>query len=161
MAKKSLKQEESHRLYAAVDHILDGPHGNDVDAWVRQTLVAIGLVIRAAHLALDYEIGRVISGTDRPRGDFPNNRSWVGAAISVDHDQAAEWIAAGEAALGETLPPVETQQRALAALFRPIASIALHAWLHDLADGLDALSFGEVQPIMTRSARGLAGTACP
>jgi len=51
---------------------------------------------------------------------------------------------------------VETQQRALAALFRPIASIALHAWLHDLADGLDALSFGEVQPIVTRSARGLA-----
>src|SRR5262249_29147629 len=44
----------------------------------------------------------------------------------------------------------------LAALFRPIASIALYAWLHDLADGLGALSFGEVQPIMTRSAKGLA-----
>jgi hypothetical protein len=81
----------------------------------------------------------------------------VGAAISVDHDQAAAWIDAGEAALGETPPSVETQQRALAAVLRPIARIALHPWLHDLADGLDALSFGEVQPTMDPSARGLAG----
>jgi hypothetical protein len=57
-----------------------GPHigwsgPQHVDAWVRQTLVAIGLVFRAAHLALHYEIGRVISGTDRPHGNFPSNRS--------------------------------------------------------------------------------------
>jgi hypothetical protein len=71
--------------------------------------------------------------------------------------QAAEWISAGEAALGETLPPVETQQRALAALLRPIAGIAQQPWLRDLADGLDALSFGEVQPLIDPSARGLAG----
>jgi hypothetical protein len=156
MARKSLKQEERHRLYEAMDHIVDGPGTNDVDGWVRQTLVGIGLVIRSAHLALHYEIGRVVSGRDRPHGYFPNNLSWEGSAIRVGPDQAAEWVAAGQAALDQTLPSVETQQRALAALFRPIASIALHAWLHDLADGLDALSFGEVQPIMTRSARGLA-----
>ena len=31
-----------------------------------ETLVAVGLVIKAAHPALHYEAGRVISGTDRP-----------------------------------------------------------------------------------------------
>jgi hypothetical protein len=157
MARKSLKQKVRHRLYKAVDHIVGGPDSDDVDSWVRQTLVAIGLVVSAAHVALHYEIGRVVSGTDRPRGEFPSNLSWVGAAIRVDPDRAAEWVAAGGTALDETLPSVETQQRALAAVLRPIATIALHPWLHDLADGLDALSFGEVQPIMARSARGLAG----
>ena len=151
------REEERRRLYEVVDAILDDPDPKDPDRWVRQTLVGIGLVIRAAHLAFHYEIGRVISGADRPRGDFPSNASWVGAAIRVDLDQVAKWIAAGEAALDERLPSVETEQRALAAVLRPIAAIALHAWLHDLADGLDALSFGEVQPIMARSARGLAG----
>ena len=120
MASKSLKQRERHRLRDVVDQIVDGPDHNDVDRRVRQTLVGIGLVIRSAHLALHYEIGRVVSGGDRPRGDFPNNLSWEGSAIRVGPDQAAEWVAAGQAALDQTLPPV--QQRALAALLRPIAS---------------------------------------
>ena len=157
MARKSLKQQERHRLHEVVDHIVDGPDPTGVDDWVRQTFVGVGLVIRSAHLALNYETGRVVSGSDRPRGDFPNNLSWEGAAIRIGPDQAAEWVAAGQAALDQTLLSVETQQRALAALLRPIASIALHPWLHDLADGLDALSFGEVQPITARSTRGLAG----
>jgi hypothetical protein len=157
MARKSLKQEERQRLHEVVDHIVDGPDHNDVDGWVRQTLVGIGLVIRSAHQALHFEIGRVVSGGDRPRGDFPSNLSWEGSAIRVRPDQAAEWVAAGQAALDQTLPSVEAQQRALAALLRPIASIALHPWLHDLADGLDALSYGEARPITSRSARGLAG----
>jgi hypothetical protein len=156
VARKSPKREERHSLYEAVDHILGGPDVSDWDGWVRQTLVAIGLVIRAAHPALHYEIGRVVRGTDRPRGDFPtSNRSWVGAAIRVDLAQADEWIATGEAALSETPPSVETQQRALAALLRPIAWVALHPWLRDLADGLGALSFGEVPPIMAPSSSGL------
>ena len=71
--------------------------------------------------------------------------------------QVAAWIAAGEAALGETPPPAEKLQCALAALLRPMASISLYVWLRDLANGLDALSFGEVLPIMTPSDRGLTG----
>jgi hypothetical protein len=151
------REEERHRLHDAVDNILDGPDPNDMDRWVRETLVGIGLLIRAAHPALHYEIGRVISGTDRPHGSFPCNLSWEDAAISVDAQLADEWIAAGKAALGETPPPHKVQQRALAALLRPIASIALHAWLMDLASALDALPLGDVHRIVTRSSTKLHG----
>lgn len=120
-------------------------------------LAGIGLLTRAAHPALHYEIGRVISGTDRPHGSFPCNLSWEDAGISVDAQLADEWIAAGKAALGETPPPDKVQQRALAALLRPIASIALHAWLMDLANALDALPLGEVHRIVTHSPTKLHG----
>jgi hypothetical protein len=151
------RKEERRRLHAAVDSIVNGPDRNDMDAWVRETLVGIGLLIRAAHPALDYEIGRVISGTDRPHGSFPVNRSWEGAAIRVDAQLADEWIAVGEAALGEAPPPGELQQRALAALLRPIASISLYGWLSDLANALDALPLGDVHRIVARSPTKLHG----
>src|SRR5215831_3611323 len=130
--------EERRRLHKAVDAIVEGANPNDVDSWVRETLVGIALVIRAAHPALDYETGRVISGIDRPHGFFPLNLSWEGAAIHVDTQTADKWIAEGDAALDKRPKPAEVQ-RVLAALLRPIASISLNPWLMDLAKALDAL----------------------
>jgi len=83
------RNEERRKLHDAVDNILDGPDPNAMDRWVRETLVGIGLLIRVAHAAIDYETGRVISGTDRPHGFFPLNLSWEGAAIDVDPQRAA------------------------------------------------------------------------
>jgi hypothetical protein len=62
----------------------------------------------------------------------------------------------GGSALGDSLPP-ETQQRALAAVLRPIARISHHSWLDDLVLALDALRFGEVHPIVTPSPSRLHG----
>ena len=154
------RREDRRRLREAVDRILDGPDDSDVDRWVVQVLVDLGSFVRAAAPALDYEVGRVISGVDRPLGDFgnvsPSNLSWQGAGIAADPQQAKDWIAAGRKARSERPPPA-TQQRAFASLLRPIASISCYSWLHDLSDALDALSFGEVLPTLTPSARGLAG----
>src|SRR5262245_27197226 len=133
------REDERRRLHVAVDKIVDGPDPKDPDRWVRERLVGVGLAIRAAELSFDYEIGRVIEGTDRPRGIFPPNASWEGAEILVDAQQADEWIATGRAATSETPPPPATQQRALAALLYPIASISLQPWLSDLVKALDAL----------------------
>lgn len=121
-----------------------------------QVLVDLGAFVRAAAPALDYEVGRVISDVDRPLGEFPNNLSWLGAGIRVDPQLANAWIAAGEAARGDR-PSAAMQQRALAALLRPIAGISCHSWLHDLVDALDALRFGEVHEIVAPSRLGLHG----
>jgi hypothetical protein len=155
------REEERRRLHKAVDAIVDGSNPNDVDRWVRETLVGIGLLIRAAHPALYYETGRVISGTDRPHGFFPlasweGALSWEGAAIDVGPQRAAKWIADGEDAL-ETPQPLERQQRALAALLRPIAGISLFGPLMDLAKALDALPLGHVRRIVTRAPTKLHG----
>ena len=146
--------EQRKRLHEAVDRILDGPDDGDPDLWVRQVLVDIGFVIGAAAPALDYEVGRIISGVDRRRGDFPFNLSWQSAEIGAGPQQYSAWVAAGAVARGDP-PSLETQQRALAALLRPIASISCHTWLHELADSLEALSFGEVRPPLKPSGRGL------
>jgi hypothetical protein len=69
------RHEERRRLHEAVDRMLNGPYDKDVDKWARQVLVDLGLLVRAAAPALDYEVGRVISGVDRRRGDFPSNLS--------------------------------------------------------------------------------------
>ena len=142
------REDERRRLHNTVDSILDGANPNDVDGWVRETLVGIGLLIRAAQDALYYETGRVISGADRPHGYFPlasweGALSWEGAAIDVDPQRTSKWIADGKAAL-ETPQPVEKQQRALAALLRPIARISLYGPFEDLAEALDALPLGVV-----------------
>lgn len=150
------RSEERKRLHEAVDRILDGHGDGDPDLWVRQVLVDVGLVVRGAAPALDYEVGRIISGVDRPRGEFPGNLSWQGAGIRVSFEQASAWIATGRAARAD-LPSSEIQQQALAALLRPIASISLHSWLFHLAKALDALRFGEVRPPLERSNRGLWG----
>ena len=146
------REEERRRLHKVVDAILDGANPNDVDSWVRQTLVGIGLLIRTAQDALYYETGRVISGTDRPHGYFSRVGavSWKGAAIDGDPQRAAKWIADGEDSL-ETPQPVEEQQRALAALLRPIARISLYGPLEDLAKALDVLPLGVVLRIVAPS----------
>ena len=89
------REEERRRLHKTVDAIVDGANPNDVESWVRETLVGIGLLSKAAHPALYYETGRVISGTDRPRGFFPlasweGALSWEGAAIGVDPQRATK-----------------------------------------------------------------------
>jgi hypothetical protein len=150
------RPEERKRLHEAVDRILDGPGDGDLDLWVRQVLVDIGFVVRAAAPALDYEVGRIISGVDRPRGDFPSNLSWQGAGINVTPQQYNAWKAAGEAARADW-PSSEIQQEALAALLRPIASISLHGWLLHLAEALDALRFTDVRPPLQPSNRKLWG----
>jgi hypothetical protein len=150
------RREYRHRLHEAVDRILGGPDWGDFDKWARQVLVDLGLFIRVAAPALDYEVGRIIAGIDRPLGHFPQNLSWEGAGLVTDAKEADDWMAAGSVARGAR-PPPETQQRALAALLRPIASVSCHSWLHDLAEALYALSFGEVLPLVERSARGLTG----
>jgi len=139
--KEVSRPEARRRLHEAVDRILDGPGDGDPDLWVRQVLVDIGLVVRAAAPALDYEVGCVIYGVDRPRGHFPLNLSWKGAGINVSSQQASQWTASGGAARGD-LPPLEIQQQALAVLLHPVAEISCHRWLHDLANALDALRFG-------------------
>src|SRR5262245_9876730 len=144
------------RLLEAVDRILDGPDDEDIDKWVRQVLVDLGLIVRATERALDYEVGRVISGIERRRGHFPSNLSWEGAKLSVSRQQAEAWIAKGHAARADR-PSSEVQQQALAALLHPIASISRHSWLHDLAKALDALRFGEVRHPLEPSTRGLWG----
>jgi hypothetical protein len=144
------------QLHEAVDRILNGPDDSDVDKWVVQVLVDIGSFVEAAAPALDYEVGRVISGVDRPLGDFPSNLSWQGARLAPDPQKANAWIVAGRAARGDR-PPPERQQRALAALLRPIANISLHSWFYHLADALDALRFGEVKDVVAPSASRLHG----
>jgi hypothetical protein len=151
------REKERRRLHKAVDDIMDGPDPNDIDRWVRETLVGIGLMVWAAQLALHYETGRVISGTDRPHGFFPVNRLWEGAAIRVDAQLADQWMAEGNAALDKKPPRAEKQQRALAALLRPIAGISLYGPLMDLANALDALPLGEVHRIVDRSSMKLHG----
>jgi hypothetical protein len=153
---KAGRPEEQKRLHEAVDRILDGPGDSDPDLWVRRVLVDIGFVIRAFAPALDYEVGRIVSRVDRPHGHFPSNISWQGAGLNVTSQQASQWIAAGAAARGNW-PSSEIQQQALAALFRPIASISCHSWLDHLAEALDKLRFGEVRPPLERSNRGLWG----
>jgi len=148
-------RKERRRLHEAVDRILDGPNGREVDEWVVQVLVDIGSVIRAAAPALDYEAGRVISGVDRRHGDF-DNISWRGAGIITSPQEANAWIEAGMKARGD-MPSPEIQQRALAAVLRPIANISLHSWLIHLAKALDALRFGDVRPPLQPSNRGLWG----
>jgi hypothetical protein len=92
--KREVEQyEERSRLHEGVDRILDGPPDLSVDKWVVQVLVDIGSIIKAAAPALDYEVGRVISGVDRPHGDFPSNLTWEGAGISVSPQQSDAWIA--------------------------------------------------------------------
>jgi hypothetical protein len=157
--RQMLRDEERRRLHDAVDRIVDGPAGDSVDEWVVQVLADIGSVFRAAAPALDYEVGRVISGVDRPLGHFPSHfpsNSWQGASICVGPQQANAWIAAGEAARSDRPSPT-THQRALAAWFRPIASLSCHSWLQNLADALDALRFGEVHEIISPSPSGLHG----
>jgi hypothetical protein len=149
-------QERRRQLHEAMDRILDGPDRSDVDTWVLQVLVDIGLFLRAATPAVDYETGRVVTGADRPHGYFPGNLSWQGAHLAPSLQEAGDWMVAGRAAR-ENPPPPEMQQRALAALLRPIANVACHSWILDLVDGLEALSFGEVLPILTPSNRGLTG----
>ena len=149
------REEERSRLHDTVDNIVDGPDPNDMDRWVRETLVGIGLMIRAAHTALEYETGRVISGVDRPHGFFPlasweGALSWEGAAIDVDPQRTAKWITDGEEAL-ETPQPAKKQQRALAALLRPIARISDYPPLMDLAEALDALPLGVVHRLVAPS----------
>jgi hypothetical protein len=148
------RDDKHHRLHEAVDRVLDGPVEGRTDEWVVQVLVDIGLFIRAAAPALDFEIGRVIAGVDRPLGHFPCNTTWRNAGLSVSPEQANAWIAAGDAARSE-MPSPATRQRALAALFRPVASVSCHSWLHDLVDAMDALRFGEERPLLARSDRGL------
>src|SRR5262245_6041008 len=121
--------EERKRLHEAVDRIVDGPGTGDPDLWVRQVLVDLGFIFRAAAPAIDYEVGRVIVEVDRPLGHFPSNQSWQGAGLSVSAQQVNEWRAAGKAARGDRPPRAITQQRALAALLRPLASISCHSWL--------------------------------
>jgi hypothetical protein len=65
-------------------------------------------------------------------------------------------IADGKDAL-ETPQPVEKQQRALAALLRPIAGISAYPPFMDLAEALNALPLGEVHRIVTRSPKKLHG----
>jgi hypothetical protein len=156
MKQGTCRREYRLRLHEAVDRLLDGPDWGDVDKWVRQVLVDLGLFVRVAAPALDYEVGRIISGVGRHHGHFPSNLSWEGAELSVSTRDAKAWIAAGDAARAE-VPPSEIQQEALAALFYPIANISLHHWLADLADALDALRFGEVRPPLEPSDRGLWG----
>jgi hypothetical protein len=153
------RNEPRRQLHAAADRILHGPVDGNIDGWVVQVLVDIGSVIRAAGTVLDYEVGRIMSGVDRPEGNFNNTSwdlSWQGAGIEPTPEQAYDWISKGQAARGDR-PSAATQQRALAALLRPIASISCHSWLHDLADGFDALSFGEAPGIFGRSTSGLHG----
>jgi hypothetical protein len=151
------RNEERHRLHEAVDRILDGPDDRAMDAWVRQALVDLGFLVRVAAPALDYEVGRTISGVSRRHGNFPINLSWEGAELSVSSEQAKAWVAAGEAARYERLPS-EIRQQALAALLHPIANISCHTWLHDLVIGFDALRFGHVTPLLQRSNRRLWGS---
>lgn len=150
------RREYRNRLHEAVDRILDGPDWGDVDKWARQVLVDLGLFVRVATPAFDYEVGRIISGVERRQGHFPSNLSWEGAEINVTRQRAQEWIAAGDIARGER-PSSEVQQQALAAVLRPIAKVSCHTWLHDLAEALDALRFGEVTPPLNHSNRGLCG----
>jgi len=154
--RKASRRDERRRLIEAVDHIVDGPDDEDIDKWVRQVFVDIGLLIRAAAPALHYEVGRIMSRVERRRGHFPSNLSWEGAELSVNPQQAKAWIKAGKAARGDR-PPSEVQQQALAALLRPIANVSCHTWLYDLAEALDALRFGEVTPLLNPSDRGLWG----
>ena len=150
------RRDERRRLIEAVDRILNGPDDEDVDQWVRQVLVDLGLIVRAAEPALDYEVGRVIFGIERRHGYFPSNLSWEGAELSGSRQQAEAWIAKGHAARASR-PSSEVQQQALAALLRPIANASCHTWLHELAEALDALRFGEVTPPLNPSDRGLWG----
>ena len=60
--RRAYRQEERHRLHEA-DRILSGPEDSDPDQWVRQVLVDIGFVLRAAERALDYEV-RPIDGAE-------------------------------------------------------------------------------------------------
>jgi hypothetical protein len=76
--------------------------------------------------------------------------SWEGAAIDVDPQRAAKWIADGEDAL-EIPQTVQKQQRAPAALLRPIARISLYGPLEDLAEALNVLPLGVVHRIVTLS----------
>lgn len=140
----------------AVNRVIDGPSEGNIDGWVTQVLVDIGNFLKAAAPALDYEVGRVISGVDRPLGEFPNNLSWRGAGIATDARQANTWIAVGELARGDR-PPAATQQRALAALLRPIASVSCHSWFQELETALDALRFGETHRIVVASPSRLRG----
>jgi hypothetical protein len=68
----------------------------------------------------------------------------------VDPQRTAKWIADGEEAL-ETPQPAKKQQRALAALLRPIARISDYPPLMDLAEGLDVLPLGVVHRIVAPS----------
>jgi hypothetical protein len=98
---RSCKQEKRRRLHDAVDRMLNGPNGGDEDRWACQVLVDLGLLFQAAEPALDYEVGRVISGVDRRHGDFPSNLSWQNAELSVTPEQAKAWKEAGAAARAE------------------------------------------------------------
>jgi hypothetical protein len=150
------RDEERNQLHEAVDRIVNGPPDLGVDGWVVQVLFDVGNILRAAAPALDYEVGRVISGVDRPHGYFPINGSWKGAGISVSSQQCEDWIIAGHAALDESRPPtIQQRQRALAAVLRSIARSSRFAWLVDLVDGLEGLRFGEVKPLLTKSDIGL------
>src|SRR5262249_59411181 len=116
--------DERRRRHNTVSASLDGANPTHVDRWEREPLVGIGFLIRVAHTALEYETGRVISGVDRPHGSFPlasweGALTWEGAAVDVDPQRTAKWIADGKEAL-ETPQPAKKLQRALAALLRPI-----------------------------------------
>jgi hypothetical protein len=153
---RARRQELRHHLHEAVDRIFDGPGSGDEDRWVRQVLVDVGLIFGTAGPALDYEVGRIISGVDRPYGVFRPDGSWRGAEIIVSRKRASEWRSAGYAARADW-PPSEIQQEALAALLRPIASISLHSWFLHLVNALDGLRFGDVRPPLRPSSRRLWG----
>jgi hypothetical protein len=85
------------------------------------------------------------------------NLSWQDARLAPDPQEANAWKAAGEVARGDRLLPPATRQRAVAALLRPIASASCISWLHDLADALGALRFGEIHGIVAASPSGLHG----
>jgi hypothetical protein len=160
-AEKNRRERRRRALYQAVDRMIDGPASPDFDGWVVQVLEDLGGFVRAATPALYYEAGRVISGVTRPRGSFPlsgDGPTWQGAALEVDPETANEWVAAGEAALNNrkyTPHFAELVQRTLSDVLHPIANLAHHAWLVDLAVALRALPLGEIRPPLKPSSKGL------
>lgn len=151
--------EVKSRMSEIADRLAAGARDGDWDAWVRDVLVGLGEHMRLAATALHYEIGRSVSGIPRPAGAvlrWPLTSKpweWKDSAVRATPVLAEQWISLGNNPNPNSMPS-EVKQRALAALFLPIASASSEPLLMELARGLDALSIGEVPNILRPARNG-------
>ncbi|OYW55712.1 MAG: hypothetical protein B7Y80_05010 [Hyphomicrobium sp. 32-62-53] len=152
------RQMARRELHAHLNNILDGPGDDHVDEWVTGTLAALGYFIRAAQPAIDYEIGRVVSGIERPCGTFALGREvyplWKGASLDVDSTTAATWYKLGHTTRqpksdsDPQSPSPERIARILSQILKPISRASYFGYLIDLSNDLDALWYGEQRPLL-------------
>jgi hypothetical protein len=151
-------RKAQRELHAHLDTILDGPGDEQVDEWVTRTLAALGYFIRAAQLAIDYEIGRVVSGVERPQGTFALGSEvyppWKDASLDVDSKTAARWCELGRTTrqpkpTSDLSGPTPKQiAQILSQILNPISRASYFGYLIDLSNDLDALWYGEQRPLL-------------